>query len=311
MVHGGNRQEWGRRMKGIILAGGSGTRLYPLTRTISKQLLPVYDKPTIYYPLSTLMLAGIRELLVISTPRDVPMIRELLGDGSELGLAISYAEQPRPEGIAQAFIIGADFIGSSSVALILGDNIFYGQDMVGALQQSAALVSGAEVYAYRVSDPERYGVVAFDESGRALSIEEKPKVPRSTWAVTGLYFYDGSIVDIARGLRPSGRGELEITDVNRAYLTQGMLRVHRLGRGVAWLDSGTYDSLLQASLFVQTVEQRQGLKVACLEEIAYLKGFIDASQLERLAEAQAKSSYGAYLRQVLNESRGMAETVHR
>jgi glucose-1-phosphate thymidylyltransferase len=293
-------------MKGIILAGGSGTRLYPLTRALSKQLLPVYDKPTIYYPLSTLMLAGVRELLIISTPRDVPMIRNLLGDGSEVGLSISYAEQQKPEGIAQAFIIGAEFIGASSVALILGDNIFYGHDMVTALQQSAGLGSGAEVYAYRVSDPERYGVVSFDETGRALTIEEKPKVPQSNWAVTGLYFYDASVVDIARTLKPSARGELEITDVNRAYLSQGTLLVRKLGRGVAWLDSGTYDSLIQASLFVQTVEQRQGLKVACLEEIAFLKGFIDASQLHRLAAAQAKSPYGAYLMQVLNESRGAA-----
>ena len=291
-------------MKGIILAGGSGTRLYPLTRTISKQLLPVYDKPTIYYPLSTLMLAGIRELLIISTPRDVPMIRELLGDGSELGLSISYAAQPKPEGIAQAFIIAADFIGSSSVSLVLGDNIFYGQDLVGSVQQSAGLTIGAEIYAYRVSDPERYGVVSFDESGKALSIEEKPKDPQSNWAVTGLYFYDPSVVDIARGLKPSARGELEITEVNRAYLASGALRVRKLGRGVAWLDSGTYDSLIQASLFVQTVEQRQGLKVACLEEIAFLRGFIDAAQLQRLAVAQAQSPYGAYLRQVLAEGRG-------
>jgi glucose-1-phosphate thymidylyltransferase len=294
-------------MKGIILAGGSGSRLYPLTRTISKQLLPVYDKPTIYYPISTLMLAGIRELLIISTPRDVPMIRELLGNGSDLGMTITYAEQPRPEGIAQAFIIGADFIDASGVALILGDNIFYGQDLVPSLQQSAGLRSGAEVYAYRVSDPERYGVVAFDSSGKALSIEEKPRQPQSNWAVTGLYFYDGSVVDIARGLKPSGRGELEITDVNRAYLEQGSLRVRRLGRGVAWLDSGTYDSLIQASLFVQTVEQRQGLKIACLEEIAFLMGFIDAAQLQHLADTAAKSSYGAYLKQILNEGRAAAE----
>ena len=296
-------------MKGIILAGGSGTRLYPLTRTVSKQLLPVYDKPTIYYPLSTLMLAGIREILIISTPRDVPMIADLLGDGSELGLSISYAAQARPEGIAQAFIIGADFIGTDTVALILGDNIFYGHDLVSSLQRSAALEAGAEVYAYHVSDPERYGVITFDTNGIALSIEEKPRQPQSNWAVTGLYFYDASVVDIARRLRPSRRGELEITDVNRAYLSKGELRVRKLGRGVAWLDSGTYDSLIQASLFVQTVEQRQGLKVACLEEIAFLKGFIDASQLERLAEAQSKSPYSAYLRQVLNESRSATEAL--
>jgi glucose-1-phosphate thymidylyltransferase len=298
-------------MKGVILAGGSGTRLYPLTRTISKQLLPVYDKPTIYYPLSTLMLAGIRELLIISTPRDVPMIKDLLGDGGDLGLSIAYAEQAKPEGIAQAFVIGAKFIGSSPVALILGDNIFYGQDLVGSLTESAALNTGAEVYAYRVSDPERYGVVSFDDSNRALSIEEKPKVPQSSWAVTGLYFYDAAVVDIAASLTPSARGELEITDVNRAYLDQGRLRVRKLGRGVAWLDSGTYDSLIQASVFVQTVEQRQGLKIACLEEIAFLKGFIDAQQLERLAAADAKSPYGAYLLQVLNESRGQVEPVRR
>ena len=290
-------------MKGIILAGGSGSRLYPLTRTISKQLLPVYDKPTIYYPLSTLMLSGIREVLIISTPRDLPMLRALLEDGSELGMRIDYAEQPKPEGIAQAFVIGADFLGSSPVCLILGDNIFYGHEMMTALQNSAAITTGAEVYAYRVSDPERYGVVAFDETGKALSIEEKPKAPQSNWAVTGLYFYDASVVDIARALAPSARGEYEITDVNRAYLRRGDLRVRKLGRGVAWLDSGTYDSLLQASQFVQTVEQRQGLKIACLEEIAFLRGFIDESQLGRLAERHAKSAYGAYLLQVLAESR--------
>jgi glucose-1-phosphate thymidylyltransferase len=298
-------------MKGIILAGGSGTRLYPLTRSISKQLLPVYDKPTIYYPLSTLMLAGIREILIISTPRDVPMIADLLGDGRELGVSISYAEQARPEGIAQAFIIGADFIGADAVALILGDNIFYSHDLVSSLQRSAALESGAEVYAYHVSDPERYGVITFDAAGTALTIEEKPRQPQSNWAVTGLYFYDASVVEIARRLKPSRRGELEITDVNRAYLDRGALHVRKLGRGVAWLDSGTYDSLLQASLFVQTVEQRQGLKVACVEEIAFLKGYIDASQLERLAAAQASSPYGSYLQQVLNESRGAAEVVRR
>ena len=288
-------------MKGIVLAGGSGTRHYPLTRTISKQLLPVYDKPTIYYPIATLMLAGITEILIISTPRDLPMIRTLLGDGRHLGLSISYAEQPRPEGIAQAFLIGAEFVDSSTVCLVLGDNIFYGHDMVTKLQASAQLTSGAQVYAYRVSDPERYGVVAFDESGRALSIEEKPKQPMSSWAVTGLYFYDASVVSIVKSLRPSARGELEITDVNRAYLERGELHVTKLGRGVAWLDSGTYDSLLQASHYVQTIEQRQGLKIACLEEIAFLGGFIDAHQLETLATGYPRSPYGDYLLQVLRE----------
>ncbi|HNN52487.1 MAG TPA: glucose-1-phosphate thymidylyltransferase RfbA [Pseudomonadota bacterium] len=293
-------------MKGIILAGGSGTRLYPLTKTLSKQLLPVYDKPTIYYPLSTLLSSGIREILIISTPRDLPMIRALLGDGHELGISLSYAEQPRPEGIAQAFVIGADFIGQSPVCLILGDNIFFGHNLVDDLKRSAGLTTGAEVYAYHVHDPERYGVIEFDATGKAISIEEKPRAPRSNWAVTGLYFYDASVVDIAQRLTPSARGELEITDVNRAYLKKGELRAHKLGRGVAWLDSGTYDSLLQASQFVQTIEQRQALKIACLEEIAYLQGFIDAAQLEKLADSYSKSSYGAYLRQVLSENRGQA-----
>lgn len=288
-------------MKGILLAGGSGSRLYPLTRAVSKQLLPVYDKPTLYYPLSTLMLAGIREILVISTPRDLPMIRELLGDGSELGVSFSYREQAKPEGIAQAFIIGAEFIQNSSVCLILGDNIFYGQTMGTALIKSSRISQGAEIYAYHVSAPERYGVVEFDPSGKAIRIEEKPKKPRSNWAVTGLYFYDSQVVEIARNLKPSARGELEITDVNRAYLSQGNLTVRRLGRGVAWLDSGTYDSLLEASHFVQTVEARQGLKIACLEEIAYLNGFISADQLGVLAERYAKTSYGAYLMRILHD----------
>ena len=286
-------------MKGIILAGGSATRLYPLTRTISKQLLPVYDKPTIYYPLATLMLAGIREILIISTPRDLPMIRELLGEGHDLGLRLSYLEQPKPAGIAQAFIIGADFIDGSPVCLILGDNIFYGNDLINALEHSADLDRGAKLFAYHVHDPERYGVVEFDGEGRALSLEEKPKAPRSNWAVTGLYFYDGTVSEIAAALKPSARGELEITDVNREYLRRGNLSVARLGRGVAWLDSGTYDSLLAASQFVQTLELRQGLKVACIEEIAYAKGFIDAAQLLRLAERYPSSSYGTYLRQCL------------
>lgn len=288
-------------MKGIVLAGGSGTRLYPLTRSVSKQLLPVYDKPTLYYPLSTLMLAGIRDILIISTPRDLPMVERLLGDGSQVGLSLSYREQPRPEGIAQSLLIGADFIADSPVALVLGDNIFYGHDLVPVLEQAARLERGARLFAYHVQDPQRYGVVEFDSHGKALSLEEKPKEPRSSWAVTGLYFYDAQAVDIARRLKPSARGELEITDVNRAYLQQGTLAVTRLGRGVAWLDSGTYDSLLSASQFVQTVEQRQGLKIACIEEIAYMKGFIDAGQLAQLAELYDKSQYGGYLRQVLKE----------
>lgn len=287
-------------MKGIILAGGSATRLYPLTLTISKQLLPVYDKPTIYYPLATLMLAGIRDILIISTPRDLPMISGLLGTGEQIGVRLSYLEQPTPGGIAQAFIIGAHFLQQSPVCLILGDNIFYGNDLTSKLEPSADLRVGATLFAYHVHDPERYGVVEFDESGRAISLEEKPKAPRSSWAVTGLYFYDGDVVEIARGLKPSARGELEITDVNREYLRRGQLTVARLGRGVAWLDSGTYDSLLAASQFVQTLELRQGLKVACIEEIAYAKGFITDAQLHALADQYKNSSYGAYLRQCLN-----------
>ena len=296
-------------MKGIILAGGSATRLYPLTRTISKQLLPVYDKPTIYYPLATLMLAGIRDILIISTPRDLPMIGGLLGDGSSLGIRLGYLEQARPAGIAEAFVIGADFIGDSSVCLILGDNIFYGNDLINALERSTDLREGAKLFAYHVHDPERYGVVEFDETGRALSLEEKPKTPRSNWAVTGLYFFDGSVVEIARGLTPSARGELEITDVNLEYLRRGRLTVARLGRGVAWLDSGTYDSLLAASQFVQTLELRQGLKVACIEEIAYAKGFIDEGQLLALADQFGASSYGAYLRHCVQYYQGVRRTV--
>ena len=288
-------------MKGIILAGGSGTRLYPLTRTLSKQLLPVYDKPTIYYPLSTLMLAGIREICIISTPRDLPMIRDLLGDGSQLGMSLSYQEQAKPEGIAQAFLIGADFINGESVCLVLGDNIFYGPNMGRTLERCAQIEKGAKLFAYHVNDPERYGVVEFDDNGKAISLEEKPKNPRSSWAVTGLYFYDSRVVEFARSLKPSARGELEITDLNLMYLERKEAEVELLGRGVAWLDSGTYDSLLAASQFVQTLEHRQGLKVACIEEIAYHKGFIDRQQLSRLAEVYSKSSYGQYLNRILTE----------
>src|SRR5215218_7030884 len=289
-------------MKGIILAGGAGTRLYPLTRCTSKQLLPVYDKPTIYYPLSVLMLAGIREILIISTPRDLPHIRELFGDGSHLGLKLSYKEQPQPNGIAQAFVLGAEFIGDSPVCLILGDNIFYGHDLTDMLEDSAKLKSGGRVFAYQVKDPERYGVVEFDKNFKALSIEEKPKQPRSNWAVTGLYFYDRNVVDIARDLKPSARGEYEITDVNRAYLERGQLQVQCMGRGIAWLDTGTYDSLLSSSVFVQTLEERQGLKVACIEEIAFARKFIDAGQLKKLAEQSGKSEYGQYLLRVLRDA---------
>jgi len=289
-------------MKGILLAGGAGTRLYPLTKCISKQLLPVYDKPTIYYPLSVLMLAGIREILIISTPRDLPRIEDLFGDGSQLGLKISYKEQAEPNGIAQAFVLGAEFVGHSPVCLILGDNIFYGHDMTDMLEDSAALTTGARVFAYQVKDPERYGVVAFDQQFKALSIEEKPKIPKSNWAVTGLYFYDASVVDIARNLKPSARGEYEITDVNRAYLEKGKLQVQCMGRGIAWLDTGTYDSLLSSSVFVQTLEERQGLKVACVEEIAFARKFIDATQLKKLADLAGKSEYGEYLRRVLRDA---------
>lgn len=286
-------------MKGIILAGGSGTRLYPLTQVVSKQLLPVYDKPMVYYPLSTLMLAGIREILVISTPQDLPRFRELLGSGARWGLDLTYAEQPRPGGLAEAFLIGAPFIGRDTVSLVLGDNIFYGHRMATLLQQAAADPGGATVFGYYVRDPERYGVVAFDASGRPSQIVEKPRVPPSNIAVTGLYFYDNEVVEIARGLAPSPRGELEITDVNAHYLSRGRLRVEMLGRGTAWLDTGTHESLLKAGQFVQLLEERQGLKVACPEEIAWRMGYIDDAQIEALAAPLAKSGYGDYLLETL------------
>jgi len=287
--------------RGIILAGGSGTRLYPVTHAIAKSLLPVYDKPMVYYPLSTLMLAGIREILLISTPEDLPRFQHLLGDGSRYGVHFQYAPQPKPEGIAQAFLIGKEFIGSASCALVLGDNIFYGHDLVKELHAATLQPKGARVFAYPVHDPERYGVVEFDAQGKALSIEEKPKRPKSRYAVTGLYFYDRQVVDIAASLKPSQRGELEITDVNRAYLERNQLNVCVMGRGTAWLDTGTHEALMEASLFIQTLEKRQGLMVACPEEIAYRSGYITAAQLEALAAPMRNNGYGAYLLQLLRE----------
>lgn len=291
-------------MKGIILAGGAGTRLYPVTKVVSKQLLPVYDKPMIYHPLSVLMLAGLRQILVISTPEDLPRFQELLMDGSQWGLSLSYSEQPRPEGLAQAFIIGREFVGDDAVCMILGDNIFYGHGLPEKLRKAVSRTEGATIFGYWVKDPQRYGVVTFDRTGRVVGIEEKPKNPKSNYAVTGLYFYDNRVLDIAAGLKPSSRGELEITDVNKSYLEMGELHMEKLGRGIAWLDSGTHASLLEASNFLRVIEERQGLKIACVEEIAYRMGYINAQQLEMLAAPLSKNDYGQYLLNVLEQEGG-------